>query len=170
MWDVMGNTARGETSRAKLERLAIEIGMFAANERKQWEKVTQRENREFPPPPTLSFELVHWFLVATHNFLSGKEKDFGKALGLKRGRGRPQVAKPSSKNYDRAKQVFWLRLQDPKENSWTRLSERFKADPRDLQHEQARYRRDIIDEFARELISDTKNDGPPRRPEPGKAQ
>jgi hypothetical protein len=118
---------------------------------------------------SISPEVGEWFVGEVEKFISGKEPDLEKALGLTRGRGRPRLG-ASAKNYERAKKVFEMlspRDGKPAATKDEILDEFPDADWGDLQDEQKRYGRDIWAEFA-EGISAKINAriaaGPPRRP------
>jgi hypothetical protein len=100
--------------------------------------------------PAVSFELGDWFVAAVENYLSGTKGDLSKALGLKRGPGRPKPP-PSGKVYERSKKIFLMRRSG---KSWLKVAAEFpKPNLRELQRELKRYQPDIIAERTRELIA-----------------
>ena len=128
----------------KLSELAAAIAALVKLERKLSTKQLF--------PPTVPFDLADWFVGAVDSFLSNEGSDFAKALGLKRGPGRP-TPPPSGKNYERAKKIFWMRgLGKRPSASWLKIAEEFpEADVRDLQRELTRYTTDIIADISGEL-------------------
>jgi hypothetical protein len=129
-------------SKEKLRQLAADIAGIMEYER-QWQPIV----------PTISPELGDWFVAAVENYLSGT-KDFSKALGLKRGPGRPKPP-PSGKVYERSKKIFLMRQSG---KSWLKVAAEFpKPDLRELQRELKRYQPDIIAENTRELIAKIKH-------------
>jgi hypothetical protein len=105
--------------------------------------------------PAVSFELGDWFVAAVENYLSGTKGDLSKALGLKRGPGRPKPPPSGKKGYERSKKIFLMRQSG---KSWSKVAAEFpKPGLRELQRELKRYQLDIIAENTRELIAKLKH-------------
>jgi hypothetical protein len=103
--------------------------------------------------PAVSFELGDWFVAAVENYLSGTKGDLSKALGLKRGPGRPK--RSSGEVYERSKKIFLMRQSG---KSWSKVAAEFpEPDLRELQRELKRYQPDIIAENTREFIAGLKH-------------
>jgi hypothetical protein len=127
-------------SKEKLRQLADDIAGIMEYE---------RELRAIVP--TISPELGDWFVAAVGNYLSGT--DLSKALGLKRGPGRPK--RSSGEVYERSKKIFLMRRSG---KSWSKVAAEFpEPDLRELQRELKRYQPDIIAENTRELIARIKH-------------
>jgi hypothetical protein len=100
--------------------------------------------------PRISHELGEWFVRGALAYLSGEEDDLGKALGLKRGPGRPKPT-PSGKNYERAKKIFFMR--EFGKRPWSDIANEFHdADRRYLQRELKRYWSDIIADISTKIL------------------
>jgi hypothetical protein len=112
---------------------------------------------KFDPDETgISFELVQWFVAA----VKAAEKDGGsleRALGLRRGKGRPKETGPG-KHFQVARQVFVLK--ELQRKSWKTVCEELNfTDQRELQKIYKRELPKVERAFAHEIVLRLKRRG-----------
>jgi hypothetical protein len=113
-------------ARNKLKRFAKQLRALAAN-----------GGKSRPFLPVISDELVEFVAGGIEKYLKGEYQSLDRALGLTRGRGRPQLPLGQGKHFELGKQLFWLRQEG---KSWNQIGDLFpKYDERELQRIYKRY-------------------------------
>ena len=103
-------------------------------------------------PPSIDPKLGSWFVTAVAAYQTGAAESLDKALGLKRGRGRPKAENPKSYGYTRAKHCYWVLMQaEEKTKALAELADTYGLHERTIQREVERYAPDILREATREL-------------------